>query len=288
VIVKQARPWVERYAHIAAPPDRSDYERRFYERVRAIDLVAGRMPRLLAADPDAHVLVLEDLGPASDCTALYAGGAIADVDLVALATYLRALHDATRGAPDPAFANHALRALNHAHIFEVPFMAGNGVDLDQFEDGLGAVAATLAADDGVRRRLAATGARYLADGTCLVHGDFFPGSWLCTADGVRVIDPEFCFHGDPEVDVGCAVAHLVLAAVAPSRIATFVGAYRGGADAAGVLADVWLARYAAAEIVRRLLGVAQLPIPSTTGRRAALIARARAAIYDGSLEPLLA
>ena len=284
LIVKQARPWVERYDHIAAPPERSDYERRFYERVSGIAEVARRMPRLLGADPAAHVLVLEDLGAASDCTGMYRGEVLAAAELGALATYLRALHDATRAAPDSTFANRGMRALNHAHIFGVPLAPGFDGDLERFEPGLTAVAAELRADDGYRRRLRATGDRYRADGPCLVHGDFFPGSWLRTAAGIRVIDPEFCFHGDAELDVGCAVAHLLLGDATRDAVERFLAAYERDAPA---LDATWIARYAAAEIMRRILGVAQLPIPATDGRRAVLLRRARAAMYDGALAPLL-
>src|SRR5262245_8091110 len=72
VVLKQARPWVEKYDHIAAPWERSLSERWFYERVETIPAVASHMPRLLASDPDARVLVLEDLADARDHGDLYA------------------------------------------------------------------------------------------------------------------------------------------------------------------------------------------------------------------------
>ena len=54
--------------------------------------------------------------------------------------------------------------------------------------------------------------RYLAhEGSSLIHGDLFPGSLLQTGSGeLRVIDPEFCFCGDPEFDIGVFYAHLLL------------------------------------------------------------------------------
>ncbi len=294
LIVKQARPWVERYDHIAAPSERADFERRFYARVSTIAPVAAKMPRLLGWDGAASVLVLEDLGSANDCTGAYAGEAIAPHELDALADYLRSLHDETRGVPDPAFANRAMRALNHAHIFEVPLNPENGVDLERHEPGLAAVAARLRRDRTHAALVAATGRRYLEDGPCLLHGDYFPGSWLRTTGGLRVIDPEFCFYGDPEVDVACAVAHLLLADAGAGAVARFVARYqhRGDAVAGGAahhaLIPSLLARYAAVEVLRRIAGVAQLPIAPSSGRRAMLLERARAAMVDGSLEPLLA
>ena len=292
MIVKQARPWVERYDHIAAPAERADVERRFYQRISTIAAVAARMPRLLGWDTAASVLVLEDLGAASDCSNAYAGEPLAAGELDELADYLRALHDETRGVPDPAFANRAMRALNHAHIFEVPLMAENGVDLERYEPGLAAVAAMLRRDDTHAAFVAATGRRYLEDGPCLLHGDYFPGSWLRTVNGLRVIDPEFCFYGDPEVDLGCSVAHLLLASAGADAVTRFIARYRhGAADATGgthrALIPSLLARYAAVEVLRRIAGVAQLPIPPSTGHRAGLLERARAAMVDGSLQPFL-
>ncbi len=315
-VVKQARPWVERYDHLAAPAERIAFEHRFYERVAAIDPVASRMPRVLGWDEAAGVLLLEDLGSAADCTGLYAGGRLDGEELTALVGYLGALHRATHGAPDPRFANRAMRALNHRHVYEIPLEGA--LDVERYEPGLGAAAEVLRRDHAYRRALADTGRRYLDDGACLLHGDYFPGSWLRTAAGIRVIDPEFCFYGDAELDVACAVAHLVLAGCEPDARRVLVayqpnpaGRSAGGESAArrgvgappqpvarrddrgdgadpSVLDAAVLARYAAAEIMRRILGVAQLPIPPTTGRRAALLARSRAAMLDGSPEALFA
>ena len=87
-----------------------------------------------------------------------------------------------------------------------------------------------------------------------MHADYFPGSWLRTGDGIRVIDPEFSFPGDPELDLGCAVAHMALAGQ-PREIADrFLAAY---GPASADLDPIWLARYAAVEMMRRLIGVAQ-------------------------------
>ena len=102
------------------------------------------------------------------------------------------------------------------------------------------------------------GDRYRSAGGPLVHGDYFPGSWLRTDVGIRIIDPEFCFQGDREIDVGCAVAHLVLARQPPAVAQRFLDGYGSCACDPGAIA-----RYAAMEIVRRLIGVAQLPIAPT-------------------------
>src|SRR5215472_19318635 len=56
MIMKQARPWVEKYPHIPAPWDRALIEGRFYQLIGTRPTLAQRMPRLLGFDPDAHLL----------------------------------------------------------------------------------------------------------------------------------------------------------------------------------------------------------------------------------------
>jgi 5-methylthioribose kinase len=238
------------------------------------------MPTLLGADPDARVLVLEDLGDGGDCTGIYAGTTLPGADVEWLAAFLRALHDATRDAVGADLANREMRALNHEHLFVVPLARGNGLELDRFEPGLRALADRLAGDEAVVERTAAAGRRYLADGPCLVHDDYFPGSWLRTAGGLRVIDPEFCHPGDPEHDVGVALAHLAIAGIAPTLRRRFLDAY-------GAARPELVAVAAAVEVTRRLLGVAQLPLPPSDGRRARLVHAARAALLADDPDPLL-
>ena len=116
-------------------------------------------------------------------------------------------------------------------------------------------------------RVTALGSRYLEDGDTLVHGDYFPGSWVRTGAGVAVIDPEFCFLGCGEHDLGVMMAHLIMAG-----------------DTADVLervavdgrANRTLARqFAGVEIMRRLIGVAQLPLTASLERKRELLGRAK-------------
>ena len=282
VVLKQARPWVEKYDHIEAPWDRGLSERWFYERVATIPGVTGWMPRLLASDPAGRVLLLEDLEGARDLTGVYAGERLEPEEVDRLALVLRALHDGTAADPPmPAF-NREMRELNHAHCFVVPLDPRTDLPLDRFEPGLAAAAATLAADVQFCEVAAGMGERYRGAPGPLVHGDYFPGSWLRTADGIRIIDPEFCFRGEREIDVGCALAHFALGRQSPETARRFLDAYQASAtcDAPS------LARYGAMEIVRRLIGVAQLPIAPSRGWRGALLARAREAALAGSLAPL--
>ncbi|MEM9646751.1 MAG: hypothetical protein AAF989_17295, partial [Planctomycetota bacterium] len=77
VIVKQARPWVEKYPSIAAPVERIHAETDFYDRVADFPGLARQMPLVIGSCSERQLLVLEDLGSANDHSALYdrdAGG----------------------------------------------------------------------------------------------------------------------------------------------------------------------------------------------------------------------
>ena len=89
--------------------------------------------------------------------------------------------------------------------------------------------------------------------------------------GIRVIDPEFCFHGAAEVDAGVAVAHLALAGRPAAEAEAFLAAYGRPLDAE-LLGDL-----AGVEVVRRLIGVAQPPLPADAPRVGTL-GHARAAL----------
>ncbi len=273
VVVKQSRPWVEKYPQFTAPWDRACREIEFYQLVGPVPGVASMMPRLLAADPGGRVLVLEDLGSAGDHTDLYRGGVLTGADLRALGDFLSCLHAAfARAEPRPSLPNREMREINHAHVFRIPLEVENGLQLDAVEPGLHAAAARLKSDPAFVAEVARLGREvYLADGPCLLHGDFYPGSLVKTAGGPRVIDPEFCFFGRPEIDVAVFLAHLLIAGQTAAQRADFFRRYRSP-----VVSDERLVlQLAGVEIMRRLIGYAQLPLPPGTGLRSQLLDLAR-------------
>ena len=154
------------------------------------------------------------------------------------------------------FANRAMRALNHEHMFSLPLAEQNGLDLDRVTDGLARAAEELKRDPAYGRLAGELGTKYLADHASLVHGDYFPGSWARGTRGIRIIDPEFCFLGAREFDYGVMLAHLALARVGVETADLVVGAsVREHLDERVMLG------FAGTEIMRRLIGVAQLPLP---------------------------
>jgi 5-methylthioribose kinase len=184
-IVKQGRPWVEKYPHIPAPFERTLVEAAFYSAVQGEPHVANRMPAVLHVDTDNHVLVLEDIGAGGDFTSIYADATMPVATLAELLEWLDLLARVSVPADGRAtFANRAMRALNHEHMFSFPLLDTNGLDLNGITPGLSDAARELAGDRLYCDAVAALGRRYLADGGTLVHGDYFPGSWLKAADGV--------------------------------------------------------------------------------------------------------
>jgi len=283
LILKQSRPWVERYPQIEAPVERCDIEAEFYRRVAGVEAVAGAMPRLLGHSQADHAMVLEDLGASADLTDLYAGRPAEPEYIAELGRYLSALHAIALPPDGERLTNRAMRALNHAHQYRIPLEQGNGLDLDAIEAGLNAAAAQAIHDKPYIDAVCALGQRYLADGDYLLHGDFFPGSWLRHGDGLRIIDPEFAFHGDREYDLGVAVAHLVLARQ-PDAAHALLAAYHHPTP----LDTELLSQYASAEVMRRLIGYAQLPLALRAPQRAELLSRAVCAMKAQRWEQLLA
>ena len=271
LIVKQARPWVEKYDQIPAPWNRSHVEAAFYESVGAVPGVGDRMPGLIHVDRDARVLILEDLGDGGDFTSIYLGVRLTPRDCEALVDYLVRLRQIDVPADRRGIlANRDMRTLNHEHIFRFPLAENNGLALDGITPGLQLAADELKRDTAFVTCVSALGSRYLEDGATLVHGDYFPGSWVRTDGGAAVIDPEFCFLGGAEHDSGVMMAHLIMAGEEPAHLDLVERA------AANDRGDAGLARQiAGVEIMRRLIGVAQLPLSASLERKRELLARAR-------------
>ena len=269
-ILKQSRPWVARYPDIPAPPERVLIERDFQRAILRDHFLTGHMPELLRADPRAFVLLYEDLDPDGDLTEAYADdGGFTRRQLAALLRYAGQLHG-LRVTDFPE--NRAMRTLNHAHVFDLPFRPDNGFPLEAIYPGLARVARPLQHDRRLRGAVAELGQLYLSAGPCLIHGDYHPGSFLEANHRVYVIDTEFAHLGRPEFDLGVLMAHLLLSRASEKRILQIETDY---ARPPGF--DVGLMRgFCCVEIIRRLIGIAQLPLPIGLDERRDLLERASA------------
>ncbi|MBB4080476.1 5-methylthioribose kinase [Lewinella aquimaris] len=271
-ILKQSRPWVAKFPELAAPVERVLIERDFHQAIVNDRFLSSHMPELLRADPENYVLLLEDLGQASDMRFVYSSDA--SLTRTQLSTLLRFASELHHLRPVDFPNNQGLKRLNHAHIFDLPFRPDNGFPLDAIYPGLAAAALPFQHDDALRDVTAELGKEYLATGDRLIHGDFYPGSFLTVDDTVFVIDTEFAYLGRPEFDIGVLMAHLLLSRAPEKRILQIDSHYEKPAKF-----DVELARkFCYVEIMRRIIGIAQLPISLTLDERKRLLERARAGL----------
>jgi 5-methylthioribose kinase len=209
------------------------------------------------------VLALEDLGEVEDMTQLYATGIIEDHIAKKLIEIIATIHRSKPGAAYPL--NARLRQLNHQHIFVLPFLEDNGFELDEVQPGLQELSLTYKQDKALKKEVESVGNRYLAEGDTLLHGDYYPGSWMTANNRVYVIDPEFSFMGFPEFDLGVMSAHCVMATMDPGILQRIMDGYSGQAETKLV------EKVAGIEIIRRLIGLAQLPLTRTLDEKAHLL-----------------
>lgn len=257
LILKQSQPFVNKYPHIPAPQERIFVEHYYYQTIQSDHTLLQSSPLIIGFLPNWHLLVMNDLGPSADFTSIYQGNkGPTEYELEFLVAYLLRLHQLkVKKYPD----NAGMKKLNHEHIFVFPFLEENGFDLNLVQDGLQDLAMRFKTDGKLKYAIDQVGERYLSSGRSLLHGDFYPGSWLRTSDGIKVIDPEFSFLGDPEFDLGVAIAHLMMAKASPQAIFQLKALY----VAENKLDLDLLDQYTGVEILRRLIGLAQLPLPLT-------------------------
>ena len=279
LIFKQSRPWVEKYPQIEAPVERIESEVAFYEAIQQHPTLKTGMPTLLGVDKAGRCALFEDLGEVEDYASIYDGNLAPVDEIKTLVRWLSTLHNTSfPSSIKSALNNLPMRTLNHAHLYDIPLQADNSLNLDDITPGLQAVAEDLKQDQAYCDAIRALGARYLDTGNTLLHGDFYPGSWVRTDNGPRVIDPEFGFFGPAEYDMGVCKAHLIMAEYALETIEEILAVYDAPAGYEGDLAD----QYAGMEIMRRLIGVAQLPMTRDFALKKALLALSRKLVLNTS------
>ena len=276
-IIKQARPWVEKYPQIDAPVSRTIVEKQYYQAVSEDGITHQFTPNLLWTEDADLMLALEDLGKASDLSFIYDGThKLEDKLLEQAASYLTALHKMAPPADFPE--NREMRVLNHTHIFLFPFDPENGLDLDAIQKGLSAAAEPFIKNEPLKTQIHTLGDIYLSRGSSLLHGDFYPGSILQTHHGLKVIDPEFAFVGAPEFDVAIMLSHLIMSQHKLSSQRSFAQSYDSVANFNQDL--MW--QFVGVEIMRRLIGIAQLPLVLSISQKVNLLADAHQWITMGA------
>jgi 5-methylthioribose kinase len=273
LILKQANAFVQKYPSIPAPIERIAVEAKFYQLVAKWPALAAFLPTFIGFDAENHLMVLQDLGAGTDFSNIYQKGQnISQDSLMDAVAFLSILHNL-----DPLEADHRsfpdnlnLRKLNYEHLFHYPYLVENGFDLDAVQVGLQAAALPFRNDEELKKQVLQLGEIYLSSGLQLLHGDFYPGSWLNTANGFRVIDPEFCYWGRAEYDLGVLLAHLKMAQVSETLFDHALLTYHRpiGFD------EALVPQFAGMEILRRIIGLAQLPLDLNLEERKSLLSQA--------------
>ncbi|MBC8768247.1 phosphotransferase [Arenibacter sp. BSSL-BM3] len=205
-VVKQSRPFVQKYPQIMAPIGRIYVEYQFYQAV-SNKAIEPHIPEILRYNTDNHLLILEDLGDCKDMSYLYDERNIGTSQLHQLLDIASQIH---KSKPEEYPENMELRLLNHQHIFVLPFLKESDFSLNAIQEGLQELALRYRSDETLKKEISKVGQQYLSQGNTLLHGDYYPGSWMSKGDHIYVIDPEFSFMGFAEFDIGVLAAHSIL------------------------------------------------------------------------------
>ncbi|MDO6600806.1 phosphotransferase [Tenacibaculum sp. 1_MG-2023] len=271
-IVKQSRPFVQKYKSIDAPIERIDVEYQFYKTIANNAILNKCLPKILQYNAENHLLILEDLGECEDMTNLYNSDKIEIQQLELLINVIANIHNSktTKNYPE----NKGLRVLNHQHIFELPFIENNGFSLNEIQPGLEELSIPYKKDILLKERIKEVGNTYLSEGKTLLHGDYYPGSWMRKDNDIYIIDPEFSFLGFAEFDLGVLAAHAVLISQNKTVFSVIEKNYPNKID------SKLLNQVAGIEIMRRLIGLAQLPISLTIKEKEELLKTAYSLVMD--------
>jgi 5-methylthioribose kinase len=279
-IVKQSRPWVNKYPSVKAPADRILIEHEFYQTVQNNPIMQKFMPHIYCFDPSNFIMCIEDFGKANDFSSIYRKGVeMSKKDMADVSSFISELHFAFKDPQQESrIVNMEMRKLNHEHIFVLPLLQHNGFDLDGVLNGLQDATHRFRTDDKLKACARELGDVYLSDsGSRLLHGDYYPGSWLSTSSGFKMIDPEFCFTGRPEFELGVTIAHLKMAQQPDSLIKDLFVYYHFDGRFDGSL----MSKFAGMEMIRRLIGLAQLPLELSLEERLELLDTAYDLVVNG-------
>lgn len=250
-IFKQSRPYVQKYQEIPAPLDRIDVEYNFYNSIKKINC-KKHFPRILNYCKEDFFMIIEDLGNLDDFSSAYIDRKIDQTSLVKLTGILKDIHSSNYQTNYPL--NNELKKLNHQHIFVLPFIKENGFSLNSVQPGLENLAFSFINNDLLKNKSLNIGDLYLETGSTLLHGDFYPGSWMQNDKDLFIIDPEFSFMGDLEFDLGVFIAHVIIITQEIKYLYDIIKYYSKPVN------KNLVENYTGIEMIRRIIGLAQLPL----------------------------
>jgi 5-methylthioribose kinase len=277
-IIKQSPPFCAKYPSIPAPKKRILSELHYYELTNSSAKLNSLSPKILGFDEPNLIAYMTDLGSGQDYETLYdlSNKRLTEQTRTKLATYLKDLHSLDTTSHD-SFKNTEMRNLNFGYIFKLPFDPNNNdINLDEITPGLQTEALNFKNNKEIQAMALKLGEVYWQDTKTLIHGDYYPRSWLETEKGLFIIDPEFAFYGVPEFDLSVYLAHM-------SMCNDFNMNYLAIKNHYGDFDEELLSKLIAIEIFRRVMHVAQLPLNNSLKFKKELLDRSKEALITGKI-----
>ncbi|MDG1995162.1 MAG: phosphotransferase [Emcibacteraceae bacterium] len=278
LIIKQSPPYCARFPDISAPEERILAEFNFYKLAAKNEFLLSHSPVLLGLDEEKKIAYMSDLGATTDFEYLYTQNELLTSQTCKkLIAYLRTLHE-LKIDDDVSFENMGMRDLNHDYIFKLPFILGDtAINLDDVTPGLQDIANIYKDDLELKAAALDLGQLYYQKSRTLIHGDYYPMSWINTDQGLFIIDPEFGFLGLAEIDLGVFLAHMLLSNNYSVALSTIKKDY-GPCDMELV------AKFCAVEVIRRITYVSQLPIINSLPFKSSLLAKSALVLKSGRID----
>ncbi|PIU01044.1 MAG: hypothetical protein COT74_00640 [Bdellovibrionales bacterium CG10_big_fil_rev_8_21_14_0_10_45_34] len=264
IVAKQSPPFCAFFPDIPADTNRILAEAFYFKNVSRNAILERQSPTILHVDDDRKIVWMEDLGQCQDFELIYLHREFTPEEIGTLLSYLARLHDLDQEISEVPF-NLAMRELNHRYIFELPFTdTPYWSMLDKMTPGFSKVVFDGMAKKPYSEIALALGSVYFQDAPTLVHGDFYPRSWVKVGSGneskIVVLDSEFCFFGRAEWDYGVLLAHAMLAGQATATLVSLLAHIDSCICVHAKIERSLIFRFAAVEVIRRLVYISQLPI----------------------------
>lgn len=287
VVVKQALPYL-RLAGDSWPLtlDRARVEAEALELEQRF--APGYTPSLLHFDSAQAALVLEDLRGYTVWRELLVSGKEVDgvpervgsfAAKVLLGSSPLLMPEAERRTLLSRFPNTEMCAITDDLVFTAPYVDS---PTNRWEDDITDAVLSLRSDKAILSAIAKLRYDFRTRAEALIHGDLHTGSVMVSSGDTRIIDPEFACPGPIAFDVGNVLANLMLSRLAHEAAGDewFAKAVGGMLDRfweafAADVRQLWparepwreeflvdllgdSARYAAAEMIRRIVGMAHV------------------------------
>ena len=169
IIIKQSRPFVQKYQDIPAPIERIAVEKSFYDAI-GIGGIKENFPAIIGFDYESYILIMEDLGDCDDMSFIYHKRTISNHQFEKLIKICYQIHNTATPTDFPS--NMKMRELNHQHIFVLPFLTDNGFSLDDIQIGLQELSMSFKKNENLKKQVTLIGEKYLSKGNTLLHGDY--------------------------------------------------------------------------------------------------------------------